>query len=227
VVSTTWSELGFARDDAGVVVRYPPPPWRLAGRLLVALAPLRLDVARALVPAPLRLLPAWPGRALAMLLVGLYGEGSTLRYGEVAGAVGPVLAGGRPGGLVTSIWVDDERSLAAGRQVWGLPKQLATLRWRPRAVEVRDVAGAPIVHARWREPRGHVAVPALAPFIAVLDGTVRRAWLAGSLQLAPTAIELDIPAGSALAPLALAGRRLGLTGRLDVRASAPRNAAST
>lgn len=211
----------------GVVVRYPPPPWRLAGRLLVALAPLRLDAARALVPAPLRLLPVWPGRALAMLLVGVYGEGSTLRYGEVAGVAGPVLAGARPGGLVTSIWVDDERSLAAGREVWGLPKQLATLRWRPGAVEVRDAAGAPIVHARWREPRVHVPVPALAPFIAVLDGTVRRAWLAGSLHLAPTVIELDIPAGSPLAPLALAGRRLGLTGRLDVRVAAPRNAATT
>jgi hypothetical protein len=53
---------------------------------------------------------AEPGRALAMLLVGLYGEGSTLRYGEVAGVT---LAGG----LVTSIWVDDERSPAGGREV--------------------------------------------------------------------------------------------------------------
>jgi acetoacetate decarboxylase len=209
-----------------VVARYPPPPWRLAGRLLVALAPLRLDAARALVPAPLRLLPAWPGRALAMLVVGLYGEGSTLRYGELAAVAGPVLAGGRLGGLVTSIWVDDERSLAGGREVWGLPKQLATLRWRPGAIEVRDPAGVPIVHARWREPRVHVPVPAAAPFIAVLDGAVRHAWLAGSLHLAPTAIELDIPAGSPLAPLALAGRRLGLTGRLNMRATAPRDTAT-
>ena len=133
-------------------MRYPSPPWRLASRLLVALAPVRLDAARVLVPAPVRLLPAWPGRALAMLLVGLYGEGSTMRYGEVAGVTGPVLAGGLFGGLVTSIWVDDERSLAGGREVWGLPKQLATLRWRPGAVEVSDAAGAPIVYASGREP---------------------------------------------------------------------------
>jgi acetoacetate decarboxylase len=219
--------LRFAREDAGVVVQSPSPPWRLAGRLLVALSPLRSEMARALVPAPLRLLPAWPGRALAMLLIGLYGEGSTLRYGEVAGVVGPVLAGGRLGGLVTSIWVDDEHSLAAGRQGWGLPKQLATLRWRPGAVEVCEPAGAPIVHARWHEPRVHVPLPALAPFIAVLDGAVRHAWLVGSVRLAPTAIELDIPADSPLVPLALAGRRLGLTGRLDVKATAPRDASTT
>jgi acetoacetate decarboxylase len=209
------------------LVRYPSPPWRLAGRVLVALAPVRLDAARALVPAPLRLLPAWPGRALAMLLVGVYGEGSTLRYGEVAGVAGPVLADGRLGGLVTSIWVDDECSLAGGREVWGVPKQLATLRWRPGAVEVRDTAGAPIVSAGWREPRVHVPVPVVAPFIGVLDGAVRRAWLTGSLRLAPTAIELDIPTGSPLAPLALAGSRLGLTGRLDVKATAPRHAPRT
>ena len=134
-----------------------------------------------------------------MLVVGLYGEGSTLRYGELAGVVGPVLADACPGGLVTSIWVDDERSLAGGRQVWGLPKQLATLRWRPGALDVRDAAGEPIVHARWREPCVHVPVPAAAPFIAVLDGAVRRAWLSGRLHVAPSRIELDIPAGSPLA----------------------------
>jgi acetoacetate decarboxylase len=206
-----------------VVASYPPPPWRLAGRLLIAGARLRLDAARELVRAPLRLLPAWPGRALAMLLVGLYGEGSTLRYGEVAGVVGPVLAGGRLGGLVTSIWIDDERSLAGGRQVWGLPKQLARLWWRPGALEVRDAADAPIVHVRWRESRVHMPVLAAAPFIAVLDGAVRRAWLAGRLQLAPAKVEVDIPAGSPLAPLPLTGSRLALTGRLDVRARAPAN----
>src|SRR5918997_817436 len=146
------------------MVGYPAPPWRLGGRPVVAVGPLGPYVARALGPAPLRLLPAWPGRALAMLVVGLYGDGSTLRYGEVAGVAGPVLAGGRLGGLVTSIWVDDERSLAGGREIWGLPKQFATLRWRPGAVEVRDPAGVPIVHARWREPRVHVPVPAGAPF---------------------------------------------------------------
>ena len=88
---------------------------------------------------------------------------------------------------------------------------------------MRDPAGVPIVHARWREPRVHMPVPAAAPFIAVLDDAVRHAWLAGSLHLAPTAIELDIPTGSPLAPLALAGRRLGLTGRLNLRATVPRD----
>ena len=70
-------------------------------------------------------------------------------------------------------------------------------------------------------------VPAAAPFIAILDGAVRRAWLAGTIHVAPTRIELDIPAGSPLAPLALSGRRLGLTGQLHVRATAPRHPPAT
>jgi acetoacetate decarboxylase len=210
-----------------VVATYPPPPWRLAGRLLIAVAPVRLQAARALVPAPLRLLPAWPGQAPAMLLLGLYGEGSTLRYGELAGAVGPVLAGPRPGGLVTSIYVDDERSLAGGRELWGLPKQLATLRWRPGAVAVHDAVGTPIAHARWKEPRLHAPVAAAAPFIGVLDGMMRRGWLAGTMRVAPTRIELDIPGSSPLAPLGLGGRRVGLAGRLDMRAMTGRDVATT
>jgi acetoacetate decarboxylase len=209
-----------------VATTYPPPPWRLAGRLLIAAAPLRLEAARALVPTPLRLLPAYPGHALAMLVLGLYGEGSTLRYGELAGVVGPVVTGSRPGGLVTSIWVDDERSVAGGRELWGLPKQPATLRWRSGAVEVHDAAGAPLMHARWNEPRVHAPIAAAAPFFGVLDGAVKRAWLAGTLRAAPTRIELDIPSDSPLAPLGLGGRRVGLAGRLDVRALTARDVAT-
>jgi hypothetical protein len=71
-----------------------------------------------------------------------------------------------------------------------------------------------------------VPVAAAAPFIAVLDGAVRRGWLAGGMQLAPARIELEIPPGSPLAPLALGGRRVGLTGRLDVRALAAHDVAT-
>src|SRR4051812_49957712 len=98
---------------------YPPPPWRLAGRVVGTVAPLGVDAARRVLPAPLRLLPVWPGHVLAMLLLGLYGDGSTLRYDEVAGVVGPVLAGGRPVGVVTSILGGEERSVGGGGGVGG------------------------------------------------------------------------------------------------------------
>jgi acetoacetate decarboxylase len=209
-----------------VVLDYPPPPWRLAGRVVGTVAPLGVDAARRVLPAPLRLLPVWPGHVLAMLLLGLYEDGSTLRYGEVAGVVGPVLAGGRPVGVVTSIWVDEERSMAGGRELWGLPKQLATLHWRPGAVDVSDTAGAPLLRACWTERRLLVPVPAAAPFAGLLDGVARRAWLLGALRVAPIRLDLEIPQSSPLGSLGLAGRRLGFAGRLDVHTTAPRLASA-
>jgi len=50
------SNAGLGGIMRCVGASYPPPPWRLAGRLLIAIAPLCLQAARRLVPAPLRLL---------------------------------------------------------------------------------------------------------------------------------------------------------------------------
>ena len=65
---------------------YPPAPWRLAGRVAVVVSP----------------------RTRAMLLLALYGKGSTLRYGEVAEMIGSV---------VRCIYEDDDRSAMRRRPV--------------------------------------------------------------------------------------------------------------
>jgi acetoacetate decarboxylase len=201
-----------------VACGYPPAPWRLTGHLVVAVAPIALEVARSLVPAPLRLAPVLPGRALATLVLGLYGQGSTLRYAELAGTVGPVAGAGGPAALVHAIYVDDPRSLAGGRELWGVPKELARFHWRPGAVEVSDAAGAPLLSAAWREPRIHVPLPAAAPFLGALDGDVRRGRLAGTVRVAPARVALEIASGSPLAALGFGGSRIGAVGRLDMRA---------
>jgi acetoacetate decarboxylase len=203
---------------------YPPAPWRLAGRLVAVAAPIALEVARSLVPAPLQLAPALPGHALTTLVLGLYGEGSTLRYGELAGTVGPVVGAGGPAALVHAIYVDDPRSLTGGRELWGVPKELARFHWRPGAVDVDDATGAPLVSARWREPRIQVPLPAAAPFLGALGGDVRRGRLAGTVRVAPARVALEIASGSPLAALGLAGSRIAAVGRLDVRAHVSRAA---
>jgi hypothetical protein len=172
---------------------YPPAPWRLAGRVAVAAAP----------------------RTGAMVLLGLYAEGSTLRYGEVAGMVGPV---------VRCIYVDDERSVAGGREIWSLPKERMTMRWRGgrrTEVEAHDAAGALLLRARWAAPRVRVPLPAVAPFLGTLGGRHSLAWLAGALLAGPVTIDLEVPERSPFAALGLAGRRLGLAGRLGVVATRP------
>jgi hypothetical protein len=197
---------------------YPPPPWLLAGRVVVVVAPVDVALARALVPAPLRVVPVLSGRALAAVVLGLYGEGSTLEYAELAGIVGPVAAAGSAAGFVHAMYVDDPRSRAGGRELWRLPKELARFRWRPGAAEVTDTGGDPLVRAAWREPRVRVPVAAASPFVSVLDGVVGHGRLAGRLRVAPAAVSLEVRPGSPLAALPLGRPRWGFAGRLDVRA---------
>jgi acetoacetate decarboxylase len=199
-------------------VVYPPAPWRLVGHVVVVAAPVALEAVRSLVPSGLRLAPVLPGRALGIVLIGLYGKGSTLQYAELAGMVAPVLGAGAPAGLVHAMYVDDARSCAGGRELWGVPKELARFRWRPGAVEVTDVGGAPLLRAVWREPRILVPIPAAVPFLGALHRPVRRGRLTGTLRLAPVHVALDVAAGSPLATLTPARARLAAVGRLDVAA---------
>lgn len=172
---------------------YPPAPWRLVGPVAIV-ASLRTR---------------------AMLLLGLYREGSTLHYAEVATAIVPV---------VRSMWVDDERSLAGGREIWAVPKERMTVTWsggRHTEVDAYDATGSALLRARWTAARAELPLPCLAPFVGTLGGAVRVAWLAGALRAGPVTIDLDVPAGSPLAALGFAGRRPGLAGRLDVAATRP------
>jgi len=192
--------------------------------VVVVVAPVALDVARACVPAALRLAPVLPRHALGIVLLGLYGEGSTVRYAELAGMVGPVLGGGAPAALVHAMYVDDARSCAGGRELWGVPKELARFRWRPGAIEVSDAAGAPLLRAVWREPRIRFPLPVAAPFLGALHGAVRRGRVAGTWRLAPARVALEVPPGSPLATLWSDGPRLAAVGRLDVQAHVMRPA---
>jgi hypothetical protein len=169
---------------------YPSAPWRLTGRVAVA----------------------GSVRTGAMLLLGLYGEGSTLRYGEAAGMVGPV---------VRWLYVDDEPSLAGGREIWGLPKErMAALAQRTahrgrgagrsrRAARERVLGGTENTFAVPRpaavswDQSGAARVPGRGTAGRSRQDRRRRARRVGFSQLG------------------LAGRRFGLVGRLDVMATHP------
>lgn len=110
---------------------YPPPPWRSRGRMWGGL--LRTTDP---LTAPLPLLTGT--RNLVALLI-RYHEG-TLNYDEFVLA-SLVRHGRRPGMWVHHIWVDSAASLWGGRQVWGVPKHIATFTWTERRVEVSDTVG--------------------------------------------------------------------------------------
>ncbi len=107
---------------------YPPAPWVMDGLWVLSVHPLRRAQAAELLPAPLK--PLWlpAGRTLGFALVGQYGPGSTLHYNEAA--CGLILrVGPRPAIWISGLVVDSRASVAGGRNIWHLPKELAHVAW--------------------------------------------------------------------------------------------------
>lgn len=109
---------------------YPDAPWILKGFALQTLHGIDRDRARSLLPPELNILEIWPGKTLGGLYLATYGAGSTLEYHELI-----VVAGiGRDqhnhiGAWISHIYVDHPDSVAGGRNIWGLPKELAEFEW--------------------------------------------------------------------------------------------------
>ncbi len=112
---------------------YPPPPWQLEGTALLRVQMLKVSQVRESVPAELSIVTALPGRTLGGILAVRYGSGSTLAYHELIVMPALVRHGTRVGGWISHIYVDDPRSCAAGREVWGLSKELAEFQWQTTA----------------------------------------------------------------------------------------------
>ena len=105
---------------------YPPAPWRMYGHAFVQ--PYLVDAARLRLPpgfAPIVL----AGHALGVLGLIEYMPPSPLTYAELVWmpCLVRVAIGGRRryGYFVERMYVDDEASLAGGREIWALPKQKA------------------------------------------------------------------------------------------------------
>ncbi len=115
-------------------VAYPPAPWRARGQFWAGL--FRADLP-ATLPDGLAPLVDRRWRALALVR---YQHGSTLVYDELT--VGPLVRVGlRPGLFVERMYVDSVPALEGGREIWGLPKTLATFAWQGDVCSVTDESG--------------------------------------------------------------------------------------
>ncbi|HLI33223.1 MAG TPA: acetoacetate decarboxylase family protein [Solirubrobacteraceae bacterium] len=106
---------------------YPPAPWELFGQAQVHL--LALPAAR-LQRVPDGFAPLLLGGS-ALVAAGFidYQRSSMVRYGELfAAVVGRIEGTGRVTSTVTHMWVDSDVSRRGGRELWGYPKELASLR---------------------------------------------------------------------------------------------------
>ena len=119
-----------SESTTGSIAGYPPEPWDLRGRMYVS---FWLVPADGLPEAVTAALPtgARPVLVRSKAVIGtawvVYGPGGVLQYNEVMSTL-LVRYGRRLMPTVTHIWVDSETSRDGGRELWGIPKELAAFR---------------------------------------------------------------------------------------------------
>jgi len=107
---------------------YPPEPWYLGGTLLVSsfLVPImELPPSFAAALPPRRSPVTIGGRAIVGVGFANYSHGGALHYDEFLVAV-PSVRAGRLRYTIPQIWVDSAASRQGARDLWAIPKQLAT-----------------------------------------------------------------------------------------------------
>ena len=171
---------------------YPPAPWDMVGQLWLSLFRLREPVDE-LRPAGVY------GAAFVS-----YEEGSPLTYSELLVAR-PVRHDDLKAVSITDIWVDSPVSVAGGRGLWAIPKELCDFALESsyrgpltRTTWAATVERRPIAHARFtdvsrlavRVPfRGATWQPPIDdhphPVTAALTGSARALPCRGRWEFAP------------------------------------------
>jgi acetoacetate decarboxylase len=115
---------------------YPPAPWHLYGHALQSNHLVDLARAKEFVPADLEIVAVLPGKTLGSMYLSVYDANSTLEYHELIVAAALVRYQGKIGSWISHIYVDHPESVAGGRNIWGLPKEMADFTWNDQDVTV-------------------------------------------------------------------------------------------
>lgn len=108
---------------------YPAAPWTLKGYALQTLQWVDVAKVRPLIPPQFNIISPWQNKTLGGIYISSYQSGSILQYNELIVSAGLVSYSGQWGGWISHIYVDDQDSVAGGREIWGLPKELAEFHW--------------------------------------------------------------------------------------------------
>ncbi|WP_414571706.1 acetoacetate decarboxylase family protein [Nostoc sp. CCY 9925] len=104
---------------------YPQAPWTLQGYAIQTLHLVNIDRVRPLIPSELEIISVWPGKTLGSVYLSNYKPGSVLEYNELIIVPALVHYQRKIGAWISHIYVDNGDSVAGGREIWGLPKELA------------------------------------------------------------------------------------------------------
>ncbi|PSB19026.1 acetoacetate decarboxylase [Phormidesmis priestleyi ULC007] len=115
---------------------YPQAPWTLKGFAFQTLHLIDIAKASPFIPPELAIVSAAPDKTLGGVYFSQYGTGSSLEYNELIVVAGVVRREQTIGAWVSHIYVDNPDSVAGGREIWGMPKELATFDWQAGAQRV-------------------------------------------------------------------------------------------
>ncbi|MDP9821676.1 hypothetical protein J2S59_001485 [Nocardioides massiliensis] len=201
--------MDVSRPDA-TGAAYPPEPWDLHGRsvLSVFLVPAAEAPPAPVGVRPLRLF----GRVVVAAAWVAYTEPSPLTYGELMTTV-LVREGWRPRAHITHIWVDSPASMAGGRELWAIPKDLADFTLDDAAAAASAYAmsidGTEVARTRLGRVRA-LPLPARLAFRLAQDGAVHRR---PGLTVSPVRLRTPLGLARATWHVAPAGPIGFLTGR--------------
>jgi hypothetical protein len=179
------------QEPAGV--SYPPEPWTLRGTGAITTWKV-----------PVSALPALPvgvratGRRTALVTTAFvrYNDRGLMAYDELLAAV--VVRHGRGVALsITDIWVDSEVSLAGGRGLWGIPKDLAT--FGERYAETADGPIASASFAARRAPSVRLPIPLRGSVVQTVDGRTKASAIRAGGSVRPATARWDLAVGGPLA----------------------------
>jgi acetoacetate decarboxylase len=114
----------------------PPAPWVLRGRFVLAPGLVRSHEARRFLPSGAELVSLLPGLTLGGIALVDYVVSPVGPYHELLVIAGLARCDRRLGLFVSHAYVDSPLSRTAGRELWGLPKELAEFRWEQSGAEL-------------------------------------------------------------------------------------------
>ena len=117
---------------------YPTAPWNLKGYAILTLQLVDIEQASKFIPSELEIIPLLPGKTLGGIYISSYESGSLLEYNELIVVPGFVKYQEKIGAWISHIYVDNLDSVAGGREIWGLPKEMAEFSWNLDSVRVRQ-----------------------------------------------------------------------------------------
>lgn len=203
------------KDQAETVVTkvvYPSAPWNLQGQLYGSIWTVPVNQFRVELPEEFKPLVNL-GRIGVFAGFVDYQPGSILTYHElIAGVVIRRRTSWRLAFNVTHIWVDDAASKQGGRELWGVPKELATFDFKysrdNQEFKGQAQAGGGLLaqgdFSAWFSLPGKMPVP--FPNLQMLNGEPHRS--SGTFWSKPGIYRggMKVGAASPLAALGIAGR---------------------